>query len=208
MKTGKIIIFSGPSGSGKTTIVKHLLKKENLSLAFSISATSRLPRKGEINGKDYFFLKEKDFVEKVKNDEFIEHEEVYPGSFYGTLKNEINRIWGLGKNIIFDIDVIGGLNIKKKYPDKTLSIFIKTPNINDIKKRLIKRNLDSKKMLKIRVNKIHEEIKLAERFDISLLNNDLDKAKNKAERLVENFINNWKQSDVFLELLTLFIMDI
>lgn len=208
MKTGKIIIFSGPSGSGKTTIVKHLLKKENLSLAFSISATSRLPRKGEINGKDYFFLKEKDFVEKVKNDEFIEHEEVYPGSFYGTLKNEINRIWGLGKNIIFDIDVIGGLNIKKKYPDKTLSIFIKTPDINDIKKRLIKRNLDSKKMLKIRVNKIHEEIKLAERFDISLLNNDLDKAKNKAERLVENFINNWKQSDVFLELLTLFIMDI
>jgi len=116
LKTGKIIIFSGPSGSGKTTIVKHLLKKENLSLAFSISATSRLPRKGEINGKDYFFLKEKDFVEKVKNDEFIEHEEVYPGSFYGTLKNEINRIWGLGKNIIFDIDVIGGLNIKKKYP--------------------------------------------------------------------------------------------
>ena len=190
MKTGKIIIFSGPSGSGKTTIVKHLLKKENLSLAFSISATSRLPRKGEINGKDYFFLKEKDFVEKVKNDEFIEHEEVYPGSFYGTLKNEINRIWGLGKNIIFDIDAIGGLNIKKKYPDKTLSIFIKTPDINDIKKRLIKRNLDSKKMLKIRVNKIHEEIKLAERFDISLLNNDLDKAKNKAERLVENFINN------------------
>ena len=190
MKTGKIIIFSGPSGSGKTTIVKHLLKKENLSLAFSISATSRLPRKGEINGKDYFFLKEKDFVEKVKNDEFLEHEEVYPGSFYGTLKNEINRIWGLGKNIIFDIDVIGGLNIKKKYPDKTLSIFIKTPNINDIKKRLIKRNLDSKKMLKIRVNKIHEEIKLAEKFDISLLNNDLDKAKNKAEKLVENFINN------------------
>ena len=190
MKTGKIIIFSGPSGSGKTTIVKHLLKKENLSLAFSISATSRLPRKGETNGKDYFFLKEKDFIEKVKNDEFIEHEEVYPGSFYGTLKSEINRIWGLGKNIIFDIDVIGGLNIKKKYPDKTLSIFIKTPDINDIKKRLIKRNLDSKKMLKIRVNKIHEEIKLAEKFDISLLNNDLDKAKNKAERLVENFINN------------------
>ena len=132
MKTGKIIIFSGPSGSGKTTIVKHLLKKENLSLAFSISATSRLPRKGETNGKDYFFLKEKDFIEKVKNDEFIEHEEVYPGSFYGTLKNEINRIWGLGKNIIFDIDVIGGLNIKKKYPDKTLSIFIKTPDIKSL----------------------------------------------------------------------------
>ena len=97
MKTGKIIIFSGPSGSGKTTIVKHLLKKENLSLAFSISATSRLPRKGEINGKDYFFLKEEDFVEKVKNDEFIEHEEVYPGSFYGTLKNEINRIWAASR---------------------------------------------------------------------------------------------------------------
>jgi len=190
LKTGKIIIFSAPSGSGKTTIVKHLLNQKNLSLMFSISATSRLPRKGEIDGKDYFFLKEKKFKEKINNDEFLEYEEVYPGFFYGTLKKEIHRIWGLGKNIIFDIDVIGGLNIKKKYPDQTLSIFLEAPNINDIEKRLINRKLDSKKMLKLRIDKIREEIKLAEKFDVSLLNNDLNEAKIKAEKLIENFITN------------------
>jgi guanylate kinase len=190
LKTGKLIIFSAPSGSGKTTIVKHLLNQEKLSLSFSVSATSRSPRKGEVDGKDYFFLTKKIFKKKIKNDEFLEYEEVYPGSFYGTLKKEINRIRDLGKNVIFDIDVIGGLNIKNKYPDQTLSIFLKAPNINDIKKRLIKRNLDLKNMLKLRIDKIHEEIKLAEKFDVSLLNTDLNEAKLKAEKLIMNFIKD------------------
>ena len=156
----------------------------------SVSATSRLPRKGEIDGEDYFFLKEKDFKEKINNDEFLEYEEVYPGFFYGTLKKEINRIWGLGKNIIFDMDVIGGLKIKNKYPNQTLSIFLEAPNINDIEKRLINRNLDSKKMIKLRIDKIPEENKLAEKFDISLLNNDLNEAKLKAEKLIMKFIKD------------------
>ena len=190
MKTGKLIIFSAPSGSGKTTIVKHLLNQEKLSLLFSVSATSRSPRKGEVDGKDYFFLTKKIFIKKIKNDEFLEYEEVYPGSFYGTLKKEINRIRDLGKNVIFDIDVIGGLNIKNNYPDQTLSIFLKAPNINDIKKRLIKRNLDLKNMLKLRIDKIHEEIKLAEKFDVSLLNTDLNEAKLNAEKLIMNFIKD------------------
>ena len=190
MKTGKLIIFSAPSGSGKTTLVKHLLKQKKLSLLFSISATSRSPRNGETNGKDYFFLTKKDFKKKIMNDDFVEYEEVYPGSYYGTLKKEIKRIWRLGKHVVFDIDVIGGLNIKKKYPDQTLSVFIETPNIDHIKKRLIKRNLDSKKMLKLRMHKAQEEIKLANKFDVRLLNNDLNKAKIKAEKLIMNFIKD------------------
>ena len=127
---------------------------------------------------------------KQFRDEFLEYEEVYTGFFYGTLKKEFNRIWDLGKNVIFDIDVIGGLNIKNKYPDQTLSIFLKAPNINDVEKRLIKRNLDSKNILKLRIDKIQEENKLAEKFDISLLNNDLNEAKLKAEKLIMNFIKD------------------
>ena len=122
MKDGKLIVFSAPSGSGKTTIVRHLLKQEELNLEFSISATSREKRGEEINGKDYYFLSAKEFKTKIKNEEFLEWEEVYRDNFYGTLKTEVERIWSLGKHVIFDIDVSGGLRIKRKFPDQTLAI--------------------------------------------------------------------------------------
>ena len=127
MKTRKCIVLSAPSGSGKTTIAKHLLLQENLNLAFSVSATSRPPRGQEVDGKDYYFLSEEAFKAKIAEGAFIEYEEVYPGMFYGTLKSELERIWSLGKNVVFDIDVVGGLNIKKQFPNNTLSIFIKPP---------------------------------------------------------------------------------
>ena len=129
MKEGKLIVFSAPSGSGKTTIVRHLLGKEKLNLAFSISATSREKRGDEIHAKDYYYLTAKEFKTKIKNDEFLEWEEVYRDNFYGTLKSEVERLWAQGKHVIFDIDVSGGLRIKRKFPEQTLAIFVKPPSI-------------------------------------------------------------------------------
>jgi len=187
-KEGKLLVFSAPSGSGKTTIVHHLLKQTELNLDFSISATSREKRGTEINEKDYYFISLKEFKKHVKNDDFIEWEEVYTNNFYGTLKKEVERIWSLGKHVIFDIDVVGGLSIKKKFPKQTLAIFVQPPSIEEMERRLRNRQTDSEEKIKERVAKAEKELKYAENFDVILINNDLDTAKKEAYNLVENFV--------------------
>ena len=190
MKTGKIIIFSGPSGSGKTTIVKHLLKKENLSLAFSISATSRKPRDNEKNGIDYYFMSVDSFKKKIKNDDFLEFEEVYASVFYGTLNSEIDRIWQNGKTVLLDMDVKGGLKIKSIFKKKALSIFVKPPSIKSLDNRLTKRALDTQKSIQERLKKSEFELDYADKFDVILENKDLDKTKIEAFRIVSEFIDS------------------
>lgn len=187
-KDGKLIVFSAPSGSGKTTIVHYLLKQAELNLDFSISATSREKRGTEIHGKDYYFISLKKFQKHIEKDDFIEWEEVYTNNFYGTLKNEVERIWKTGKHVIFDIDVVGGLNIKNKFPEKTLAIFVQPPSIEEMERRLRKRQTDSEEKITERVAKAEKELKYAKDFDVILVNNDLDTAKQEAYNLVENFI--------------------
>ena len=189
MKTGKLIVFSAPSGSGKTTLVNHLLNQD-LQLGFSISATSRKPRGKEENGKDYYFLSNHAFHQKIAEDAFIEYEEVYNGSFYGTLKSEISRVWESGKHVIFDIDVKGGLNIKAQYPDRTFAVFVKPPSIEELEKRLRNRATESKAKIKQRLNKSSSELKFSKDFDVILINDDLEKAKLEVERLVKKFLNS------------------
>jgi len=189
-KQGKLIVFSAPSGSGKTTIVRHLLGKEHLNLEFSISAASREKRGTEIDGKDYYFLSTKDFKAKIKNDEFLEWEEVYRDNFYGTLKTEVERIWAMGKHVIFDIDVSGGLRIKRKFPDKTLALFVKPPSIDELKIRLKKRQTESAEKISMRVAKASAELATAPLFDEIVVNDNLEKAFEDAEKLVHNFINS------------------
>ncbi|WP_299337726.1 guanylate kinase [uncultured Psychroserpens sp.] len=189
-KKGKLIVFSAPSGSGKTTIVKHLLKQEELNLEFSISATSREKRGQEVHGKDYYFLDLKEFKNKIKNDEFLEWEEVYRDNFYGTLKTEIERIWAKGKHVIFDIDVSGGLRIKKKFPEETIAIFVKPPDLNELIIRLKERGEESPEKISMRVAKAPAELATAPLFDEIVLNKDLDKALDDAYNLVSNFINS------------------
>ncbi len=184
---GKLFIFSAPSGSGKTTIVRTLLEKD-LDIEFSISATSRPKRENETDGKDYYFLSADDFKEKIDKDEFVEWEEVYENRFYGTLKSELERIWNQGKHVIFDVDVIGGLSIKKKYQDKALSIFIMPPSIEELEKRLILRSTDSTEDIETRINKAKEELNYAEKFDIIIVNDNLDNAIMESEKVVNNFI--------------------
>lgn len=183
---GKLFIFSAPSGSGKTTIVRKLLEK-NLNLEFSISATSRPKRGNEIDGKDYYFLSADEFKAKIAKDEFIEWEEVYENRFYGTLKSEMERIWNKGKHVIFDVDVIGGINIKKKYPERALSIFIMPPSIEELEKRLILRSSDSQEDIETRINKATEELTYANQFDTIIINDVLEEAIQKAEQEVRNF---------------------
>lgn len=188
-KGGKLIVFSAPSGSGKTTIVHHLLNKGDLNLDFSISATSRDLRGSEIHGKDYYFISAEEFKNHIDNDDFIEFEEVYTNNFYGTLKKEVERIWGLGKHVIFDIDVVGGLNIKNKFPEQTLAIFVQPPSIEEMERRLRARKTDSEEKIKERVAKAEKEIQFAKDFDVILVNDNLETAKKEAEILVENFID-------------------
>lgn len=187
---GKLIVFSAPSGSGKTTIVRHLLGIEKLNLEFSISATSRDKRGEEIDGKDYYFLSAKEFKNKIKNDEFLEWEEVYRDNFYGTLKIEVERIWAQGKNVIFDIDVSGGLRIKRKFPDETLALFVKPPSIDELKIRLKKRKTESEDKINMRVAKASAELATAPLFDTIIINDNLEKALVEAEEKVSSFINS------------------
>lgn len=188
MKGGKLIIFSAPSGSGKTTIVRHLLEQPELNLAFSVSATSR-PRRGkERNGEHYYFIKVSEFKQHIKKDEFLEWEEVYRDNFYGTLKSEVERLWAEGKNVIFDIDVAGGLRIKKKFPNETLAVFVKPPSIDELKIRLKKRSTESDDKINMRIAKASVELATAPQFDEVIKNYDLDTALNEAHELVANFV--------------------
>lgn len=187
-KQGKLIVFSAPSGSGKTTIVKHLLGIEDLNLEFSISATSREKRGEEIDGKDYYFLSLKEFKNNIKNDSFLEWEEVYRDNFYGTFKSEVERLWAEGKNVIFDIDVVGGLRIKKKYPKETLAVFVKPPSVDELKIRLKKRSTESDDKINMRIAKASVELATAPQFDKVIKNYDLDTALNEAHQLVAEFV--------------------
>ena len=181
-------MFSAPSGSGKTTIVRHLLNQDALNLEFSISATSRPKRGEEVDGKDYYFLDAKAFKQKIKNDEFLEWEEVYRDNFYGTLKAEVERIWSHGKYVIFDIDVSGGLRIKRKFPEQTLAIFVKPPSIDELKIRLKKRKTESDDKINMRIAKASAELATAPLFDKVVLNEHLENALIESYSLVENFI--------------------
>ena len=185
---GKLIVFSAPSGSGKTTLVHHLLEHSELNLAFSISAASRKKREGEQNGKDYYFISLDDFKQKIKKNEFVEWEEVYKNNFYGTLKSEIERLQNQGKNIIFDIDVKGGLNIKKQFKNDCLAIFVEPPSIEELIKRLKSRKTETPEKIKMRIEKAEDELRYAKKFDIILVNDDLKKAKNDAYKIVSNYL--------------------
>ena len=187
---GKLFVFSAPSGSGKTTIVRHLLQQEKLNLAFSISATSRAPRGEEKDGIDYYFISLKEFKSKIKNEEFLEWEEVYRDNFYGTLKTEVERIWSQKKHVIFDIDVAGGLRIKKKFPNQTLAVFVKPPRVDELKIRLNKRKTESEEKINMRIAKASVELATAPQFDKIIKNYDLQTALTEAEELVENFIHS------------------
>ena len=185
---GKLIVFSAPSGSGKTTIVRWLLAKEELNLEFSISAASREARPNEQHGVDYYFLSLKEFKRRIKAEEFLEWEEVYRDNFYGTLKSEVERIWKHGKHVIFDIDVVGGLDIKKLYPERTLAVFVKPPSIEELKIRLKKRKTESEDRINMRVAKASIELATAPQFDHIIENNDLEIALAEAYDLVKEFV--------------------
>lgn len=187
---GKLIVFSAPSGSGKTTLVHHLLEQEDLNLDFSVSATSRKKRGNEIEGKDYHFISLGEFNRHIEMDDFVEWEEVYNKNFYGTLKSEIERIWSNGKHVIFDIDVVGGLRIKEKYPEQTLAIFVQPPSIEVMELRLRNRKTDSEEKIKERVQKAERELKFSDHFDIVIVNDDLENAKQEAIKQVQNFVKN------------------
>lgn len=186
-KKGKLIIFSAPSGAGKTTIVKHLLQHE-YNLEFSISATSRKARPTEIHAKDYYFLSEEEFQQKVDNDEFLEWEEVYKGMCYGTLKSEVERICNQGKNVIFDVDVVGGLNIKKYYGVKALAVFVQPPSIKELQNRLTNRSTESAEKIRMRVAKAEHELSFVKQFDVVIINDDLEEAFVEAEKIISEFI--------------------
>jgi len=189
---GKLIIFSAPSGSGKTTIVKHLLA-ENEHLGFSISACTRDRRgRSEQNGKDYYFLTPEEFKTRIDNNEFVEWEEVYTGAFYGTLKSEIQRLWDEGKHVLFDVDVQGGLKLKEYYGDRALAVFVKVPDEETLRQRLMARGTETEESLSKRLFKVHFEMSFQSRFDVILVNDDLETSLKKAQKLVDDFINESK----------------
>ena len=184
---GKLIIFSAPSGAGKSTLVKHILELD-FKLEFSVSATSRAPRGTEKHGVEYYFLSPEEFRQRIDNKEFIEYEEVYPNCFYGTLRTEIERITANGNNIIFDVDVVGGVNIKKQYPDRSLSLFIAPPGVEELQNRLVQRATDTPEMIEKRVAKAAYEMTFAPQFDKIIVNDDLQTAKAETERLIREFL--------------------
>ena len=191
MDNRKAVIFSAPSGSGKSTIVSHILKLHP-ELKFSVSAASRAPRGDEKNGVAYWFISADEFRKRIADNEFVEYEEVYPGSFYGTLKSEVERIWDNGDAIIFDVDVKGGVNLKKYFGDRALSVFIQAPSVEVLRQRLVSRATDSPEAIKRRVAKAAEEMTYADKFDHIIVNDDLQKAYADAERLVSDFLSQEK----------------
>ena len=186
---GKLIIFSAPSGSGKTTLVRHLLAQDELNLAFSVSATSRAPRGDEQEGVHYYYKTAEEFKQHIKNEDFIEWEEVYRDHFYGTLKSEVERLWAEGKHVIFDIDVAGGLRIKKKFPERTLAVFVKPPSVDELKRRLKERSTEPEEKINMRIAKASVELATAPQFDLILRNDDLETAKKEAVALVRQFLD-------------------
>jgi len=186
---GKLIIFSAPSGAGKSTLVQYLLGR-GFDLEFSISATSRAPRGAEKDGIEYYFLSPEEFRQRIDNNEFIEHEEVYQNCYYGTLRSEIERITSQGKNIVFDVDVVGGVNIKKQFGSRALSIFIAPPSIEILNERLVNRATDSPEMIEKRVAKASHELTFAPQFDFTVVNDGLEAAKAECERLIRDFLNS------------------
>ena len=187
--SGKLVVFSAPSGSGKTTLVHHLLQ-QRLPIGFSISATSRPPRGKEKDGVDYFFMSENSFREKIAEDAFLEYEEVYEGTFYGTLRSEVDRLWKTGKSVLFDIDVVGGLNVKRQYPDQCLALFIQPPSLSELEKRLRGRGTDNEKKIKERLTKATKELDLANQFDKVIVNDDLETAKEEVGKAVHVFLES------------------
>lgn len=184
---GKLIIFSAPSGSGKSTIINYLLT-QNLNLSFSISATSRAPRGTEQNGVEYFFLTPEEFKQRIANDEFLEYEEVYKDRFYGTLKAQVEKQLAAGQNVIFDVDVVGGCNIKKFYGDRALSVFIQPPSLEELRKRLTGRGTDAPEVIESRLAKATFELSYAEKFDVVIINDNLEKAQAEALKTIRDFI--------------------
>lgn len=188
MALGKLIVFSAPSGSGKTSIVRYLLEKEDLQLEFSVSATSRKLRGSEVHGLDYYFISSKAFQQEIKKEAFAEWEEVYQDNYYGTYKKEIKRIRAKGKNVVFDIDVVGGVNIKKLYPKDTLAIFIKPPSVAELEHRLRNRKTDSEAKIQERLAKAKQELAYEKYFDVVIVNEELAIAREEAYRLIRTFI--------------------
>jgi len=186
---GKCVIFSAPSGAGKTTIVRNLLKRD-LGLEFSISACSRDPRENEVNGKDYHFLGIEGFNEKINEDAFVEWEEVYKDHFYGTLNSEMDRIWSKGNSVVFDVDVVGGLNIKKQFGTNALAVFVQPPSYEELERRLKTRSTETEDKIKQRLDKAHEELKFAKDFDLVLVNDNLEEACDKIEAIIKKFLNS------------------
>jgi guanylate kinase len=184
---GKLVIISAPSGAGKTTIVKHLLDS-GLKLSFSVSATTRPIRGNETDGEDYFFLTVKEFKKMIKNNEFVEWEEVYKDMFYGTLKSELERIWALGNHVLFDVDVNGGISLKNKFDTNSIAIFIMPPSVSELENRLVKRGTDTPEKIRMRIEKARDELKLANQFDTIIVNHQLDKAKEETLKVVASFL--------------------
>ena len=185
----KAIIFCAPSGSGKTTIVKHLLSTDP-RLAFSVSACTRSQRINEVDGKDYYFLTISKFKQKIKNNEFLEFEEVYGGNYYGTLKSEVERIWSEGKTVVFDVDVEGGLNIKQYFGEQAIAAFVKPPSVEVLEQRLRYRSTETEETIRLRVDKAVHELDYESKFEHVLVNNELEKALVDAEKLVNDFLKN------------------
>lgn len=186
---GKCVIFSAPSGAGKTSIVRNLLKRD-LGLEFSISACSREPRDNEVNGKDYHFLGIEGFNEKINEDAFVEWEEVYKDHFYGTLNSEMDRIWSKGNSVVFDVDVVGGLNIKKQFGMNALAVFVQPPSYEELERRLKTRSTETEDKIKQRLDKAHEELKFAKDFDLVLVNDNLEEACDNIEAIIKKFLNS------------------
>lgn len=188
MFKGKVIIFSAPSGAGKTTLVKHLLK-QGLNLSFSVSACSREKRENEENGKDYYFMTKEEFREKINKDAFLEWEEVYDGNYYGTLKSEIERIWNEGKHVIFDVDVVGGMNLKKYFEENALAIYVEAPSVAILEDRLRSRKTETEETITKRIGKAVEEMKYKSDFDLVIINDDLEAAKIEAFDRANAYLN-------------------